>query len=237
MRYFREVVWLGCCLFVATLSIWGLDLDRALAANFFIPGNHPLVWQRWEGMTDPFWLAIYHAAFIPALVLGSAALGLLVLGVKYIHLHRWRRPAVFVLVFLALGPGLVINLMLKDTLGKPRPSEIVEFGGRYPYAQFWERGTGNDNGSFPSGHAAIAFAVMAPWFFLRETHRRCGGAFLVTGLVWGSVVGAARIVQGGHFLSDILWAGALIYLIGWLLARWFAFDRFPPLRPSGVLSA
>jgi membrane-associated PAP2 superfamily phosphatase len=40
-------------------------------------------------------------------------------------------------------------------------------------------------------------------------------------------MGATRVVQGGHFTSDILWAGGIVYLTGALLARWLLCD------PSG----
>ncbi|MCW5200676.1 hypothetical protein VU07_02530, partial [Desulfobulbus sp. F4] len=37
--------------------------------------------------------------------------------------------------------------------------------------------------------------------------------------------GMARILQGGHFPSDILWAGGLLYLIGGTLALLMRIDR------------
>ncbi|RWX49504.1 PAP2 superfamily protein, partial [Candidatus Electrothrix marina] len=73
---------------------------------------------------------------------------------------------------------------------------------------------GGSNSSFPSGHAAIAFFLMAPWFVLRDRKQRYAEAFLISGLLFGTLVGIARILQGGHFVSDILWAGGLLYLLG-----------------------
>jgi membrane-associated PAP2 superfamily phosphatase len=31
------------------------------------------------------------------------------------------------------------------------------------------------------------------------------------GLVYGSLVGCARVVQGAHFASDVLWALGIVY--------------------------
>ncbi|MCI5160034.1 MAG: phosphatase PAP2 family protein, partial [Candidatus Electrothrix sp. AUS1_2] len=95
--------------------------------------------------------------------------------------------------------------------------EVVEFGGEYEFTQCWQPGTGGSNSSFPSGHAALAFFLMAPWFVLRDRNRRFAEAFLIAGLLFGTLVGIARILQGGHFVSDILWAGGLLYILGSLL--------------------
>jgi lipid A 4'-phosphatase len=36
--------------------------------------------------------------------------------------------------------------------------------------------------------------------------------FLILGIVLGCMMGMARIVQGGHFASDVIWSGGLVYL-------------------------
>ncbi|MCI5208107.1 MAG: phosphatase PAP2 family protein, partial [Candidatus Electrothrix sp. ATG2] len=95
--------------------------------------------------------------------------------------------------------------------------QIVEFGGEYQFTQCWVPGSGGANSSFPSGHAAIAFFLMAPWFVLRDKKQRYARTFLISGLLFGTLVGTARILQGGHFASDILWSGGLLYLLGSLL--------------------
>ncbi|MCW5212149.1 phosphatase PAP2 family protein, partial [Desulfobulbus sp. TB] len=136
------------------------------------------------------------------------------------RLAPWRKRAIFILLLLALGPGLVVNVLLKGELGRPRPRQIIEFGGEHQFTQCWQPGEGGSNSSFPSGHATIAFFLMAPWFILREEKerkKRYAEIFLLTGILFGTLVGIARILQGGHFVSDILWAGGLLYLLGSIL--------------------
>ena len=133
--------------------------------------------------------------------------------------------AIFILLLLALGPGLVVNVLLKDQLGRARPREVVEFGGHHQFTQFWQPGSTGSNSSFPSGHAAIAFFMIAPWFVLRDNKQIIATGFLVFGLSFGALVGVARILQGGHFVSDVVWAGGLIYLIGGGLALIMGFGR------------
>lgn len=170
------------------------------------------------------WNILYQWAAAPAVLLGAAALAVLLAGFWMRKYAAWRKEALFILLLLALGPGLLINVLLKEEFGRARPREIVEFGGSEQFTPFWRPGTAGTNSSFPSGHAAIAFAALAPWFVLREKQRRTAALFLLLGLLFGACVGVARMLQGAHFFSDILWAGGLVYLVGSLLALLMGLD-------------
>lgn len=39
-------------------------------------------------------------------------------------------------------------------------------------------------------------------------------------LVLGGLLGLARVAQGGHFLSDVVWAAALMWFVAYALFRW-----------------
>ena len=86
--------------------------------------------------------------------------------------------------------------------------------------------------SFPSGHAALAFAgaSLTCSFHLRMPlygNRRADIAACGTALAVASLTGILRVVARKHYLSDVL-VGALIGVIGgWLLptALYFGFDR------------
>ena len=59
-------------------------------------------------------------------------------------LPRWRmliegRAALFLAVTLALGPGVVTNLIFKDHWGRPRPIDVTEFGGSDRFMPWWTR--------------------------------------------------------------------------------------------------
>jgi membrane-associated PAP2 superfamily phosphatase len=56
--------------------------------------------------------------------------------------------------------------------------------------------------------------LFAPYFFLRRRSVKWALFFLALGLFYGSFVGLARMIQGKHFLSDVVWAGGLVYLTG-----------------------
>ena len=50
-------------------------------------------------------------------------------------------------------------------------------------------------------------------------------AFLLLGLLSGSVIGLARMVAGSHFPSHVLWSGGFLYFIALLIAATFGFWR------------
>ncbi|MCI5137214.1 MAG: phosphatase PAP2 family protein [Candidatus Electrothrix sp. AR1] len=220
-KKFIEPAVVTAVLLLITGIFWLTDADRFITS--LVPRDHaiasvlPECNRAWPvGNLFP-WNILYEFAPIPAVVLAVSALFVFLIGFFRKQLAPWRKKAIFILLLLALGPGLVINILLKGELGRPRPRQIVEFGGEHQFTQCWQPGGGGSNSSFPSGHAAIAFFLMAPWFILRDEKKRYAKAFLMSGLLFGTLVGIARILQGGHFVSDILWAGGLLYILGSLL--------------------
>ncbi len=202
-------------LIAVTFCMWLTNADRYITSLFYVPG------QRWPGpgVTEDIWCLIYRVTPIPSILLGITALLVVMLGIRYISLRHYRKPAVFMLLLLALGPGLLVNVLFKENLGRPRPREVTDFNGSHAYHQFWEHGPTTTNSSFPSGHASMAFATMGPWFLIRRrVDKKLEYGVLATAITWGGLVGYARIYQGAHFLSDIVWAGAFVYIIGELLA-------------------
>jgi membrane-associated PAP2 superfamily phosphatase len=220
-KIFLELALVTAGLLLVTVFFWLTDADRFITS--LVPRDHtvaavlPECNRAWPAGNLFPWNILYKFAPVPAIVLSVSALLVLLIGFFQVRFTPWRKKAVFILLLLAFGPGLVINVLLKGELGRPRPRQIVEFGGEHQFTQCWQPGNGGSNSSFPSGHAAIAFFLMAPWFVLRDRKKLYAEAFLVTGLLFGTLVGIARILQGGHFVSDVLWSGGILYLIGSLL--------------------
>jgi len=213
-------------LLLVTFVLWLTDADRYVASAVLGPEKiSPLGTRFWPAGAQFPWNFLYNWGPVPGFVLAGIAVVALVLGVFIRKIAGCRRKAVFILLLLAIGPGLVVNVLLKDQLGRARPREVVEYGGSHQFTQFWQPGNSGGNSSFPSGHAAIAFFMIAPWFVLRDEKKRIGAGFLVFGLTLGTLVGIARILQGGHFLTDVIWSAGLIYLIGGALALALGFGE------------
>jgi membrane-associated PAP2 superfamily phosphatase len=117
------------------------------------------------------------------------------------------RKMLFVLAAFMIGPGLIVNVILKDYWGRARPREILEFGGTASFSPaWWIGGECHLNCSFVSGEAAAAFCLLALAFVVADRWK----AFTAfTAVAFATAVSFARIAAGAHFLSDVL--------IGWLL--------------------
>jgi lipid A 4'-phosphatase len=122
---------------------------------------------------------------------------------------RQRRTALYLLLVMLIGPGLLVNAVFKDHWGRARPSQVMEFGGS---KQFTRAAVPADqcekNCSFVSGHASGGFyflAVACVW-----PRRRA--LWLAVGTALGLGIGLVRIVQGGHFFSDVVFCGIIVYL-------------------------
>jgi len=132
---------------------------------------------------------------------------------------RWitGRHMAYLVATLLIGPGLIVESILKPVWGRARPKDITVFGGEAAYTWPWipaQECVGNC--SFASGHAAIAFWVTAYAFILPAAWR---ARALFGAVVFGLLMGLVRIAQGGHFLSDIVAAGFVVLLVNEVLAR------------------
>jgi len=146
-------------------------------------------------------------------ILYSALLftALLWLGDRFVPGPRLNHPdgrqVLFLVLSLALGPGLIVNGILKEWWGRARPSDIVPFGGEATFTPPWMIADQcASNCSFVSGHVSIAFWVVA---FALLVPRRARTWAVAVALMFGVAVGLARIVVGAHFLSDVVFAGII----------------------------
>lgn len=127
------------------------------------------------------------------------------------------RASLFLLSSLVIGPGLLVNAILKEHWGRPRPRDIVEFGGSLPFSGAWQAAEHClSNCSFVSGEASsaiwlTALALVVPKGFARPV-------FAWTTAI-AALVSLNRIAFGGHFLSDVLIAWALTLFVTGLLYR------------------
>jgi lipid A 4'-phosphatase len=123
---------------------------------------------------------------------------------------------------MLLGPGLLVNVVLKDHWGRPRPIDIVQYGGDQHFVAWWDpRGDCPANCSFVSGDVSTAAWTLAPAALAPPQWRLVayGAAFAFT-----AAMAAMRMVAGGHFFTDTVFAGVFTFLIVWfmyaLIYRW-----------------
>jgi lipid A 4'-phosphatase len=134
------------------------------------------------------------------------------------------RAALFLGLTLAIGPGLVANTLLKDHWGRARPIDIQEFGGNDRFTPWWDpRGPCPNNCSFVAGEPSGAFWTLAPAAMAPPQWRALAYAGV---FAFGAALGVLRIAAGGHFSTDVVFAGVFMYLVVWslhgLIFRWRA---------------
>lgn len=147
----------------------------------------------------------------------------------------WRRTALGGLMVAALSSGLVVELGLKDHVGRPRPIQTDVFGGDMPFHPIFQGGpTPEKHRSFSSGHAATGFSLMIVGLFASPVWRR---RWFIIGLTTGALVGLGRIMQGGHYLSDVVFSFYVVWLSCELVAYGFKrydLSKLPPWHPARI---
>jgi lipid A 4'-phosphatase len=199
-------------------GIWP-DLDLKLAGLFYDPHRGGF-WRSY----DPVYLRLRDAStWLIALVAVPAVAAL---AIKLVQPRRPLlipgRAVVLMIGTLALGPGVVANLILKEHWARPRPIDVTEFRGEEHFRPWWDpRGDCAKNCSFVAGEPSGAFWTLAPALLLPPPWRAVA---VGAALAFGAAVGVLRMAAGAHFFSDVVFAGVFAFLVIWLvhglLYRW-----------------
>jgi lipid A 4'-phosphatase len=218
MNGWRLWAWIALVLVLAAFVAFP-PLDLAPSAAFYAP-DHGFPWR--DSTTGLF---VRHE--VPRLILLSVAICVVlwVIGtiLRQTIAGLTLRKIGYLLTTLVVGPGLVVETLLKPHSGRARPNEIILFGGHAPYTPpLFPAHACASNCSFVSGHAAVAFWLTAYAFIVPPEWR---ARMFVTGLAVGLAVGAVRVMQGAHFPSDIAYAGAIVIIVNVALARVFGLTR------------
>ena len=129
------------------------------------------------------------------------------------------RAVIFLVASLALGPGLLVNGVLKEHWHRPRPEQTVEFGGPWRFRPFENfDGACKSNCSFASGEVATAAWTLAPALLTPPLLRPSA---IAASLLFTAVVAKLRMAFGGHYLSDVTLAALFTFLIVLALYHWY----------------
>jgi lipid A 4'-phosphatase len=201
-------------------TIW-TPLDLLAAAHFLGP-NVAVEAVNWGWVV---WINANVPTAFRIMVL-LALLGWLAASLRIID-KRWRLPLAFVVLAGALGPGLVVNHGFKDNWQRARPYQVQQFGGTQQFTRAAVMTDQCDNNcSFVSGHVACGFFIAS----LMLVHRRRQAIWGTLGIASGLTIGFARMADGAHWLSDVLWACPITLLCSW--AVWSVLLRLYS-RPTG----
>lgn len=204
----------GAVLSLAVLSLVFFvvfpSFDLTISEWFYTPGTG-FDWGRNQIVRALYYVVLW----VPRLALIGLALVVacsFVVRKGWLRTHRLR--LIFIFVAGASGAGTVVNLLMKEHWGRARPASIVQFGGTAHYTPPYEISTQCPrNCAFTSGHAATAFSLLAFGRLRSVNAKRARRRWLIIGIGAGTLVGLARIAQGAHFLSDVVFGFFVVYAV------------------------
>lgn len=214
---------------ILTFLACSLDLDHQITRLFYQPGNGV-----WWFKASAIQRIVYDFAPVPALVVFGVSCIVALGSIVKPGWRRWTRISMCWILLMLLGPGLLVNGLLKEYYGRPRPVQTLDFGGTMEYRPVWRPGSEREAKSFPSGHASVGFYLLGGWFFWRKRNRNRAMRWLALGIVFGLFVGTVRIAVGAHWFSDIVWSGTTIWYSGQFVAAVCKPENAfpPPENPS-----
>ena len=111
---------------------------------------------------------------------------------------------------------VVINLIFKTFWGRARPGDVLQLGGEGSFSPWYQISDAcSSNCSFVSGDAAVGFSLVVLYFITKNSY------YLYSSIVFGFLLGIIRIAEGGHFLSDIIFSGIIVFLITYVFSKFF----------------
>ncbi|HEV8629221.1 MAG TPA: phosphatase PAP2 family protein [Thermoanaerobaculia bacterium] len=200
------VVFLGAWVFVTVADEVGEGDSRAIDRALVLALRNP------HDLADPLGPGWVEESVRDFTALGGVAvLGLLTLAAAgFLWMDGKPRAAWFLL--FAIGSGLALSTLLKDTFQRARPDLVAH--GAIVYTS-----------SFPSGHAmlsAVTYLTMGALLARLQQRRRLKVYLLTVAVVLTMLVGFSRVYLGVHWPTDVLagWsAGAAWAALCWSVAR------------------
>lgn len=204
--------------FVA-FSIWPV-LDLSVTQAFYDGAKFPVeIFPGIESLRLALWNStIAMAVFALAMAAATRFLGAPLLG---LGVRVWGA----ILLIFVLGPGILVNVLLKEHWGRARPVNTANFGGSANFTPPYQiTDQCASNCSFVSGEAAgsTAFAI-AVLLILAANHARLPSFVFRLGQTIAVAVPLftawQRVAAGRHFLSDVVLAMVFVTLIAAVVVR------------------
>jgi len=183
------------------------SIDMAVEHHFFKNGQFS---------DTPLFNFLYLYGMYPGNIVGAAAAVVFILSYFLPSLRSLRAISLYFPLVLIIGSGLIVNVILKDHWGQPRPRQVVEFGGKQEYRAIWQPNFSPPEPSkaFPCGHCAMGFyfftLTMAALYYRKPY---LFWASLLFTFFFGGLLSLARMSQGAHFFSDVITSALIMWLV------------------------
>ena len=203
-----------CLIFFGLFLTVGSSLDLVVSQLFYL-GDSQFYLQSFDYIT-----LFFRDILLPSILIYMLIIPLLgkYLNLKYLYFGHsfkikeillvWSSQFITILIF--------INLILKNLWGRSRPGETLEFGGDNIFTPWYKYSDiCVSNCSFVSGDSSVGFSLVVLYFITKNS------LFLYASLVLGFSLGLIRIMEGGHYLSDVLFSGIIIMILNFFIFKLF----------------
>ena len=186
-------------------------------SNFFYLGKQQFTLQSYFNLT-----IFFRKIFLPLIILYIIVLPIISLFLYtkklYFNFKLKAKHVLFIVFSVAFNLIIVVNLLLKNMWGRSRPNDILQLGGTENFSPWFElSGNCNTNCSFVSGDASVGFSLIVLFLITKNK------IFFWGSLIAGLSIGLIRIMEGGHFFSDVIMAGLVVYLF--TLSQYYLFNK------------
>jgi len=195
-----------CCIFVTV----GPSLDLYVSGLFYF-GKSQFALQSFDLVSILFRDILLPLILIYILIL--PIVGRFIKIEKIFFNYKFSLREIFLLWGCQIISVLIfVNLVLKNFWGRGRPNDVIELGGKEIFSPWYEISNACEtNCSFVSGDASVGFSIIILYLVTKKT------IFLYTSVIAGLVLGLIRIMAGGHFLSDVFFAGFFVVTLNIIL--------------------
>ena len=183
---------------------WPL-LGLAAWAMFYIPLHYIHEFKQTGMPEEVFGRTLFLAGFVLVLTM------LLAHRVPTEVFGKYRRIAVFIIVFVVLE-FVLVNLA-KMAWGRPRMRSIDSIEQFHYWYQLAGPAANEEFKSFPSGHTANGFVMLALTLFVPPEKKELFKWVTAFAITWGICVALSRVIVGAHFLSDVVVGGYISLLL------------------------
>ncbi len=212
----KQWPWLLPIIFVILIAPFTPWLDLTISSWFYTPSKGFQI--------NKFNSFIYNWATMPAMIVGIASAIAWCVSWYIPEWKKWRRTSLYLALVMLVGAELIVHVVLKDHWGRPRPVQVIQFGGAQEFRPFYKPNffeQPEPSKGFTCGHCTMGFyffALALAGQKLKNWEMEKWGWILT--IVLGGLLSYVRIAQGGHFFSDILFSALIMWLVAYWLNRW-----------------
>lgn len=227
------IMLIAATMFLAALFLLFPQIDTAFSNLFFAP-NQAFIHSPMTSTLRDIFRTLFAIGFVFSLLM--LFLSFLPGTPPKIARSVW----LFAASACIVGPGIVVNLILKNNWGRARPAYIEAFGGEKTFSPpFIISDQCAHNCSFVSGETSsiVTLSLLFCILLWTSTTRKFRRGLIGLSLCLTLLASTLRIAMGRHFLSDTLFSALFSAMIVLILFQLFSIAKHRQnVSPAAVKS-